>query len=141
MKFKIILCFLLSFSGYAYQANAQVQHDEAIAKADSSSFAINKTGGWKLFNSYMAKIIPDSVQFELIIQHANNINWREEQYIGRVKKRSLSPKAGKMLFFSLINCTYRLRVDDDGKCYIKLEAGVLPINDPVILPFKVFYKL
>lgn len=141
MKFRIILCFLISFSGYAYQANAQGQHAEAIAKADSSSFAINKTGGWQLFNSYMAKNMPDSVQLELIIQHANNINWREEHYIGRVKKRSLSPKAGKMLFFSLISSTYRLRVDDDGKCYVKLEAGAIPVNDPVVLPFKVFYKL
>jgi hypothetical protein len=119
----------------------QPEHSKALAAADSSKFSPNKKDGWQLFNSYVATTSKDSATLELIIQHANNIDWKQEQYVGKVKDKSLQPGKPQTLPFNLLTDNYQLRIDAQGKCYVKFLNGSLPSSDPFILPLKVFYKL
>lgn len=112
----------------------------AIATADSSRFSVNEPGGWQLFNSYAQKYNTDSVQLELIIQHSNNIDWAQEQFIGTIKYTPLLPGIGQSIPFSLLNDGYIIRIDTAGDCFLKLITSVLPDKDIVVVPLKVFYK-
>jgi hypothetical protein len=42
--------------------------------------------------------------------------------------------------FILAGINYQLRIDTNGKCYLKIVSGGAPVNDPVILPFVIIYK-
>ena len=112
----------------------------AIAAADSTGFSTGNTNGWQLFNSYVAPYKTDSAQLEIIIQHANNINWSQEQFVGKIKISSLVPHNTQTVSYNLMNTVYTLRIKDDGKCYLKFVSGSLPITDPAIIPVKVYYK-
>lgn len=117
------------------------QNDSAaIAAADTTNFSVNSAGGWQLFNSYVAAYNTDSVQLELIIQHANNIDWNQEQYAGKVKTTALIPAQEQTISFSLITNQYLLRIDVQGKCYLRLFSGSAPADDPAVIPVKVIYK-
>jgi hypothetical protein len=124
------------------RVNAFAQNNAAaLAAADSSRFSINTNGGWQLYNSYVSQYKTDSVQLELIVQHTNNINWNQEQYVGKVKYGPLQPHSGQMLSFNLLADKYVLRVEPNGKCYVRFVSGILPATNPFILPLKVYYKL
>ncbi len=116
-------------------------HSKAIAAADTSYFSPNKNDGWQLFNSYISTYQKDSAQLEVIIQHSNTINWRQEQYIGRIKHQVLQPRRGQSLLFNLLSDIYKLRIEDNGKCYLSFVTGSLPVNNLVVIPVKIFYKL
>lgn len=146
MKPNIIfkLCFLTVTVFLSFSVNtvvAQADYSKAYAAADSSRFSLNKKDGWQLFNSFVSNYQKDSAQLELIIQHANNIDWRQEQYIGKIKYQPLQPGQEQSLPFNLLLDTYILRIDDNGKCYLKFISGTLPTADPFIFPLKVLYKL
>lgn len=116
-------------------------HAAAFAAADSSCFSVGNAGGWQLFNSYMSPYGSDSVQLEIIVQHANNINWGQEQYIGKIKINALIPENTQTLSFNLIATNYRLRIKkEDGKCYLRFISGTLPTANPAAIPIKVIYK-
>src|SRR5712675_2216750 len=72
------------------------------AAADTSGFSVNNTGGWQLFNSYVAPYNTDSVQLEIIVRHSNNIKLSEEQFVGKVKALNLLPFKTQTVSFNLI---------------------------------------
>ncbi len=112
----------------------------AFSAADSSRFSVNKDNGWQLFNSYITQFQTDSAKLELIVQHNNNISWVTEQYIGKIKLTALQPKTVQTILFSLLNDYYQLRIDTNGKCYLKFMYGTLPANNPVVMSIKLLYK-
>jgi hypothetical protein len=138
--FKTILFITIVCFALPDRAAAQ-DHSMAFSAADTSKFSVNKNDDWKLFNSYVSTYKKDSAQIELIIQHANNIDLKKEQYIGKIKHQALSPHTEQNLWFSLLNDSYVLRIDTNGKCYLKFMYGTVLSVDPIIIPLKVFYKL
>lgn len=138
IKQLIILTCILVITGIG---KAQAQNNaQAIAAADSSRFSINSGGGWQLYNSYVAQHNTDSVRLELIVQHANNIVWNNEQYVGKIKMASLQPATDRTISFSLLNDVYTVRVETNGKCYLKLSAGSVPSGTMTVLPVFIYYR-
>jgi len=135
------ICFLLAIVCSSFiEVSAQI-HSRALATADTTNFSINKRSGWKLFNSYVAPVKTDSVIIELIVQHDLTIDWRQEQLVGRIKSSNLLPKTSQTVSFKLMFDIYQLRVEPNGRCYLRLASGSLPDGDPVILPIRAKYKL
>jgi len=133
--FTIIIVSLLSMNSFAQQ------HSNALAKADTINFSVNKKDGWKLFNSCVKLIKNDSVMIGLILQHDRSIDWEQEQQIGRIKSKSFIPKLEKTLSFQLLANFCQLRIDTNGKCYLSLKPGALPDEmDPLIIPVRVVFK-
>jgi hypothetical protein len=112
----------------------------ALAAADTTNFSVNGINGWQLFNSYVANYGADSVHLEIIVQHANNLNWGQEQYVGKIKPVALIPAQDQIVSFSLLTNQYRLRIDPEGKCYLRLFTGAAPPDDPAVIPVNATYK-
>lgn len=135
---KSILIILLVL--VAIIASAQ-DHSKALASADTLSFSINKKEGWLLYNSFIAPVKTDSVAIGLIFQHDRDINWDQEQLIGKIRTESLFPKAVQTITYKLMQDIYQIRVDKNGKCYLRLVSGSVPgESGPVILPIRAVYK-
>lgn len=133
---------LLWFGELSAQNNSkELVKASAKASADSSYIAVNKKAGWQFFSSYLTPIKADSVMIEMVVQHDRAIDWKQEQLVGRIKSTSMLPKASQTVSFSLIFDLYQLRVEPNGKCYLRLASGTLPDGDPIILPIRVKYKL
>ncbi|MEJ0106574.1 MAG: hypothetical protein WDO19_30290 [Bacteroidota bacterium] len=115
-------------------------YNAAFTAADSSGFSVNSHGGWQLFNSYVAAYKTDSVSLEIIIQHANNINWSMEQYVGSIKTPEFIPHAEQNISYNLVVTVYSLRIDTGGKCYLRIASGILPQQEPSVIPLKIDYK-
>ena len=113
----------------------------ALAAADTSKFSPNTTNGWQLFNSYVFKYQSDSSTLQVIIQHANNIDWTQEQLVGRITYQPLKPSANQSISFNFATNIYMLRIDTVGNCFLRLADGALPGHDPFVIPITVFYKL
>jgi len=112
----------------------------ALATADSTNFSVNSRAGWQLFNSYVVPINTDSATIEIIIQHDRTIDFTQEQLVGYIKRKESFPKANQNVSFSLISDVYQLRIDPNGRCYLRLTTGSLPDGDPVIIPVRAVYK-
>lgn len=112
----------------------------AFAAADTSKFSPNKAKGWQLFNSYVSTYKSDSATLELIIQHANNINWISEQLVGSISYSVLIPREEQNIPFKLLTNNYMLRIDTKGRCFIRLVSGDYPTDNPLVIPLKIFYK-
>jgi hypothetical protein len=136
---KSVLTVLLPVLFMAKSAVAQ-NHDAILANADSSHFSINKKDGWQLYNSYVTPYHSDSVQLELVIRQSNTIDWNAEQYVGKIKGAGLFPGTAQTLSFYLIQVEYALRVETNGKCYLRLVKGNPAGTDPAMVPVQVFYK-
>jgi hypothetical protein len=116
-------------------------HSKALAAADTTNFTVNRKDGWQLYNSCLTPVSADSVMIELIVQHSRDINWGQEQQVGKIKPESFFPKAGQTLVFKLLDDAWQLRVDKNGKCYLRLASGSLPDEaDPVVIPVRAVYK-
>lgn len=145
MKSKIY--FLLGLSLLCFGELSAQNNSKELAKAfekasaDSSYIAVNKKGDWQFLASYLTTVKTDSVMIEMIVQHDRTIDWTQEQLVGRIKSTSLLPKASQTVSFSLIFDVYQLRVEPNGRCYLRLASGSLPDGDPVIIPIRAKYKL
>ena len=122
---------------------SQITKESVLAKAtaDSSSFVININEGWKQYGSSIGILPSDSIMLETIVQHANTaIDWSQEQFIGKVKSNSLRPIKDQTVTFDLLSSIYQIRIEHNGKCYLRLASGNVPDEDPVILPIRAVYK-
>jgi hypothetical protein len=134
-------CFI--FFGFFFitaTIHAQDSDSAALAAADTTNFSRNVNENWQLYNSYIAPQGTDSVMVQLILQHDNNINWSNEQNVGKIKDISLLPGAERPMPFSLGGINYQLRIDTAGECYLKVVSGDPPVDDPVVLPFTIIYN-
>jgi len=145
MKSKIY--FLLGLSLLCFGELSAQNNSKELAKAvekasaDSSYIAVNKKSGWQFFSSYLTPVKADSVMIEMVVQHDRTSDWNQEQLVGRIKSTSMLPKVSQTVSFSLISDLYQLRVEPNGRCYLRLVSGSLPVGDPVILPIRAKYKL
>jgi hypothetical protein len=140
-KYILIVLVLLSFGGMWAQDNSNALTNAFIrASVDSSYIAVNKRGGWQFLTSYLTHLNSDSVMIEMIVQHDRTIDWTQEQLVGSIKSTSMLPKASQIVTFSLISDQYQLRVEPNGRCYLRLATGTLPDGDPVIIPVRAVYK-
>lgn len=132
------LAILLLFAKQiAYSQNNQ----SAFAAADTTRFSVDLNGGWQIFNSYAAPYHSDSAQLELIVQHSNNINWYQQQYVGKIKYNPLRPNNDQNVVFNILGSVYRIIIKKNGKCYIYFVSGEQPASNPAVIPVKVYYKL
>lgn len=121
--------------------SAGQNNQAAIAAADTTRFSVDLNSGWQMYNSYVAPYHTDSAQLELILQHNNNINWYQQQYVGKIKYSPLLPNADRNIVFNLLGSSYRIVIKKNGKCYIYFVSGTQPASNPAVIPLKVFYKL
>ena len=136
-KIIIITSVLLSICDLAISQN----HQKALAAADTGNFLVNKKEGWKIYNSCLKSVTPDSILIGLILQNEQINDWTTEQMVGKIKSGKFFPETARIMTFNLIADTYQLRVEKNGKCYLKLLSGSLPDNSgTVILPIKGVYK-
>ena len=132
---------LLSLGDLAAQDNSKfLAKAFELASADSSYIAVNKRAGWQFLTSYLTPIKSDSVMIEMIVQHDKTIDWTQEQLVGRIKSISMLPKISQTVLFNLIENVYQLRIEPNGKCYLRLATGTLPDVDPVIIPIRATYR-
>lgn len=115
-------------------------HGMAVENADTTNFKVNYQAGWQIYNSYVEPINTDSVVVEIILQHDRAIDWKQEQFVGRIKLASGVPKTSQTTSFMLMFDEYQLRVEPNGRCYLWLAKGAIHDGDPVIIPVKVSYK-
>lgn len=137
IKYVLLLAFL---SNILVTESFSQDHSAAFAAADSSFFSVNVPGGWKLFNSHMSLWGTDSVQLELTVQHENTINWREEQFAGKIKTAAFIPRQVQTVLFNLMTDIYALRIDQQGKCFLRMIQGPDPDKQVVVIPVKLSYK-
>jgi hypothetical protein len=143
LKIYFILALLPLWFGEISAQNNSKDLAKAFAKAsaDSSYIAVNKKAGWQFLTSYLTPVKTDSVMIEMIVKHdKKTIVWTQDQLVGRIKSINLLPTFEQTLTFSLINNNYKLRIEPNGRCYLRLSSGLLPNADPVIIPVRAVYK-
>ena len=135
-KFAIASLLLLICS-----LNFAQDHKKALAAADSSNFSVNNKEGWKLYNSCLIPISADSIMIGLILQNDLSIDLDREQMIGSIKSGKFFPEDARILSFKLITDTYQLRVDKNGKCFLRLVSGSKSDDaENIIIPVRAVYK-
>ena len=141
MKPVIKTLILIFCSSTLIVVSASGQNNEAvIANADTTNFVANKSGGWALFNSYLARTNDGSIDFEVIVQHnKDGVDWSSEQFIGNIKNQGFLPSQEKNIGYDLLGVKYMVHILKNGKCYLRLVSGSLPDGDPVVIPVQVKY--
>ena len=149
-KYLIIAMFLLALTEAIAQNKGQdnlqikteiVKQAAAKSTADSSHIAVYKKGGWQSLVSHLTPMKQDSVLFELVLKHDRTIDLKQEQLVGRIKLKKLLPLQGQTITFKLIKSVYLLRIEPNGRCYLRIDTGALPKSDPLIIPIRAMYKL
>jgi hypothetical protein len=106
-----------------------------------ASFTPNTAGGFSVLSSYLNQRTTDSVQFELLLQQTNTVNWPRELLIGTITNAAFLPRQQQtVIFYLTYNNKWRVRILPNGNCFLKLTDGPPPTGNPVVLPFKVRYK-
>lgn len=135
--------FFLLLIGCCTWTNLSAQGDKdlwARSLADTSGFSINQADGWSLYNSFLQTVNGDSVRLEIILRHErDNVDWKQYQFIGKVKDKKYFPVADKEVVYRLLKDTYMVKIMKDGRCYIRLLEGELPPGNPTILPVTVLF--
>jgi hypothetical protein len=142
MKMKRIFFLVAILCSICSSSFSQNTKESVLSKAtaDSSYFAINKKAGWQQYSSQLTPVNTDSVMIEMIVQHDKAIDWKQEQPVGKIKSNSLLPKARQIIAFNLLTNIYQMRIEPNGKCYLRLISGSLPEGDPVIIIIQGNYK-
>ena len=132
-----LLCIL--FQSITIESLAQIDTAKVLAAADTSNFSVNKRDGWGLYNSYVAASGTDSVRLELILFKKGNINWKEKQYVGKIKQSDLYPETNQTIAYKLIDRKYDVTVEKNGDCYFRLTSDNPPDKGEVTIPLQVKY--
>jgi hypothetical protein len=139
-KLFLIACFLSGLNSIAHAQALDSMDKVSRSRADSSFFSVNAAGDWSLYQAYAKPSDGGSVSLEMILRHSNSVDWKQDQYVGMLRKKSLIPKQEREIPFNRGLDAYHLRIDRQGRCFVKLVNGQLPAADPVIIPFKVNYQ-
>lgn len=109
---------------------------------DSAVFEPNTSTGWTIYSYYFHKDTADSVDFEIILKHASDIQyWTNEQYSGTIKGSFIPATEQVLRYYLLLNNLWSLRIAKDGKCYLNVVTGHVPAGNTVVIPIKVEYKM
>ena len=135
---KQIFCFIMV--GFMLQNEVQAQINPAIENADTTNFSINKEQSWSLYSSYISAESSDSCHLELVFEHANSLDWNNFQYFGKIKSYVFFPAETLIVNIQLLENVYALKIDNEGKCYIKFISGIYPQASNVVLPIQLNFK-
>lgn len=140
--FRYISCALALSILMMVNVNAQnaQPNPAALAMADTSAFSVNKAGNWLLYNSFIEAKGSDSVRLELILSHENPVNWSEEVYVGKIRQQSFYPLSTQVMTYQLLFSHWELRIDKQGRCYLKKLDGILPEDAYFTIPLTITYK-
>ena len=140
MKRLIVTCILYLLCYGCYGQGYDSLDRKARMMADTANFSPNQAGEWQLYNSFLKRVAKDSVAMELIVRHAKNLDFKEYQFIGTITSKNLIPRGALEMPFFVVTDEYRLKIEANGRCYLKLVTGSLPPQDPVIIPLFIKYR-
>ena len=134
--------FAIVLFTYSYGFKLQNTYSKSFNRSivDTSSFTPNQQSGWSTISSYLNLDTPDSLQFELIVKHNNNIDWNTEQLIGQITNDFKPANSQQVSYHLLSNSIWNIRIEQNGQCFLKLTQGIAPADDPAIVPITVRYK-
>ncbi len=125
----------------AFTPGDKFQNEERVSYNVSPLFTPNTAGGWVILSYSLNQQLPDSVTFDFIPGHDNNISWTTEQWIGTISDSNYIPATEQFLTYYLLpGNSWNVHITTDGKCYFNLISGFLPPGDPIIIPVRVMYK-
>ena len=109
---------------------------------DTAAFRANQQAGWSIYFSYLSQDTPDSVEFEFVIQHADNINWANEQFIGVITKNDFKPATSQQLTYQLLlDNLWTVRIEPSGQVFLRHVKGETPPPNPIVIfPVQVKFK-
>ncbi len=141
-KFTIFLSAIITtLFSTSFVPESKLQHTTQVSNIDSVPLSPNAKKGWTIFSYYLHQETSDSVEFELILKHNNDINWANEQWIGTITSSSYIPVKEQFLTYYLLpGNSWNMHIKTDGKCYFNFIKGSLPPGDSIIIPIKVKYK-
>jgi len=112
-----------------------------VNNGDSVSFTPNTADGWDVFSSYLHQDTPDSVDFELILKHDQNIDWKNERLIGTITDPNFIPANQQIITYYLLpGNTWTIHIKKDGTVFFQTIHGFTPPDNLFIIPIKVRYK-
>jgi hypothetical protein len=137
--FKLVLSVCLSHLFLQASANGVLSGKQGI---DTIPILAYDANGWSFFGEpYLKKINSDSIAVELVLIHANNLQWDQEQLVGYLGMASVKPFAERKSKFYLLNDNiWLVRVASNGQIYVKQLKGEPPAADPAVLPIKAYFK-
>ena len=92
--------------------------------------------------SHLTVLKQDSVLFELVVGWPQvETDLTHEQLVGRIKLRSMLPEKAQTVAFRFMRSEYSLRIEPNGKCFIKLVKGTPPKSDQQVIPIRAKYRL
>lgn len=124
-------------STWSLHSFRQVVRQSAVA---STVFVPNVAAGWSVYSFYLHANGADSVDFEVVLQHADDINWYQEHWIGTLQGRLSPAKEQKLIFYLLPFDKWNIRIAPDGRCFLNIKDGNIPLQDQVVVPVKVRYR-
>lgn len=128
----------LMLSSFSYQAPGKAT--SLVCLYDTAVFQPNTALGWGAHSSY-ATLRNDSVQLEVILFRtvpANN-DWTRPSYSGKVGD-NFRPGHKQTIDYVEYPRTWRITVETDGTCYLKVVSGVAPAGPSMLLPVQTRYK-
>ena len=142
--FKPFICLfcLLSVFALGFTRNNVYPLKPPGFVSDTTSFEPNRAEGWWTLSVYLNQETPDSVDFELILEQRNKIQWTDEQFIGTITNANFIPKTSQQLTYKLLhNNLWEMKIDTTGNCFFNLTNGYAPPGDSVfVVPVKVRYR-
>jgi len=138
----LIVMLLLIVGGAMAQNQAEISK-RAFDKstADSSHIAVNIKGGWQSLISHLTALKQDSVLLELVVGWPQaETDLTREQLVGRIMQRDMLPAKPQLVLFRFIRSEYALRIEPNGRCYIRLVKGTPPKSDQQVIPIRAKYK-
>src|SRR5207302_6536630 len=111
----LLLVFVSKFDLPSIHQNAP-----HVPTGDTAAFKANQQAGWSLYSSYLNRDTPDSVEFEFIIQHTDNIDWNSEQFIGVIIKNDFKPVTSQQLRYQLLlDNLWAVRIEPNGQVFLR----------------------
>lgn len=107
-----------------------------------SLFVANNEIGWTAYagSSYL-KVETDSIVFEVVLsrQVPSGNNWSIPSEIGKIAN-SFIPVKGSSILYNEPNRKWNIIIQPDGKCFLKLLSGPVPLGNQIVMPIKIKYK-
>jgi hypothetical protein len=110
--------------------------------ANDLIFESNIDSGWTTINPYLHRFHEDSVTLELLVTKSSICEWGEYQLIGKIMEPIGRPKDNQVIQYQLLfDKVYLLKVDEEGKFFIKQESGNYNYSYPFTFPIKIKYSI
>jgi len=139
MKRTLFFFLILAMGKFSF---SQTADSLALANADTTHFQSARSANWLMYNSHVHLDSAGQVSFLAIVRHSRTgITWNEFQQIGTLKSPEMRPVVARLVDVMLLTDHYQVRVDPDGRVFLKLFSGQLPLGDPIVLPLEFTFSI